>query len=87
MRVATFMLDHRHPPDECSVVFAAWRGFESPLRRDAAYSSCAAGNGGNEHHRIWWTVDAVDARAALAMLPPFVAERTEASAIGEVRIP
>jgi hypothetical protein len=71
-----FMLDHRHPPEECPVVFASWRGFESPLRHDAAFSSCAAPEDQDEHHRIWWTVDAV-----------YVAERTEARAIGEVRIP
>jgi hypothetical protein len=32
-------------------------------------------------------VDAVDARAALALLPPYVAERTEVSEIGKVPIP
>lgn len=81
------MLDHRHLPEECAIAFAAWRGFESPLRRDAAFSSCASRDGGDEHHRIWWTVDAVDSRAALELLPPYVAERTEASPVSEVPIP
>jgi hypothetical protein len=83
----TFMLDHRHLPHECRVVFASWRGFESPLRRDAALSSCAEGGSEAAEHRIWWRVEAVDAAEALAMLPPYVAERTEISPISEVPIP
>jgi hypothetical protein len=82
-----FMLDHRHQRHECAVAFAAWRGFDSPLRHDAAFSSCAADNAAGDQHRIWWTVDAVDARAALGMLPPYVAERTEVNTVSEVRIP
>jgi hypothetical protein len=82
-----FMLDHRHLPAECRIAFAAWRGFDSPLRHDAAFASCGSGCDGDTEHRIWWRVDAVDARAALAMLPPYVAERTEVSEIGEVPIP
>jgi hypothetical protein len=85
--MAMFMLDHRHLPDECRIAFAAWRGFDSPLRHDAAFSSCGSGNGACDEHRIWWTVEAADANAALAMLPPYVAERTEVNPIGEVRIP
>jgi hypothetical protein len=81
------MLDHCHLPDECRVAFAAWKGFDSPLRHDAAFSSCAAGERGGGEHRIWWTVEAVDARAALGMLPPYVAERTEVNPITEVPIP
>ncbi len=83
----TFMLDHRHLPGECRIAFAAWRGFDSPLRRDSAFASCAAGDAANGDHRIWWRVDAVDARAALEMLPPYVAERTEVNPISEVAIP
>ena len=82
-----FMLDHRHLPEECRVAFAAWKGFESPLRHEAAFSSCASGNGEGEDHRIWWTVDATDAGAALSMLPPYVAERTEVKPVSEVPIP
>jgi hypothetical protein len=67
-------------------VFASWKGFESPLRRDSAVASCGASTAAEDHHRIWWTVDAVDARAALALLPPYVAERTEVSEIGKVPI-
>jgi hypothetical protein len=80
--MARFMLTHSHGPDECRVAFAAWRGFESPLRHHSTLSSCSAGG-----HSLWWTVDADDAGAALAQLPPFVAERTNVSEVREVPIP
>jgi hypothetical protein len=38
--VTRFLLHHRHGPDDCGVVFAAFRGFVSPLRRGAALASC-----------------------------------------------
>jgi hypothetical protein len=81
------MLDHRHRPDECRVAFAAWKGFDSPLRRAAAAATCAARGGDGGEHRIWWTVEAVSEGAALEMLPPYVAERTEVSPVREVPIP
>jgi len=84
--MARFMLSHSHGPEECGVVFAAWRGFESPLRRAAATSSCESVDGGSAH-AIWWQVDAPDRDAALALLPPFVAERTQATEVKEVPIP
>jgi hypothetical protein len=80
------MLTHRHEPGECRVAFAAWRGFESPLRHAAAVASCASVDGDDRHH-IWWQVDAEDAGTALAQLPAYVAERTEVSPIAEVSIP
>lgn len=76
------MLTHSHLPGECRVAFAAWRGFESPLRHHPTLSSCAAGG-----HSLWWTVDAVGAADALAQLPPYVAERTTVSEVREVPIP
>jgi hypothetical protein len=80
--MATFLLSHRHEPADCRFVFAAWQGFESPLRRSHALGSCASGG-----HRLWWSVEAEDAGSALGQLPPFVAERTEAQEVGEVLIP
>ena len=80
--MATFLLSHRHEPAACRFAFAAWQGFESPLRRSRALASCASGG-----HRLWWSVEAGDARAALEQLPPFVAARTEVEEVGEVQIP
>lgn len=76
------MLSHRHKPGECEVAFAAWRGFESPLRGHSTLGSCVEGG-----HSLWWTVDAEDAGAALSQLPPYVSERTEVSRVREVPIP
>jgi hypothetical protein len=80
--VPTFVLNHRHTPQECRSAFAAWHGFESPLRRSLAAASCIRGD-----HRIFWTVEAESEGDALAFLPPFVAERTAASEVAEVQIP
>ena len=77
-----FLLHHRHEPDECRVVFAAWKGFQSPLRRRAALGSCPSGG-----HDIWWEVCAADEREALATLPNYVARRTVATPIAEIEIP
>jgi hypothetical protein len=38
--VPTFLLTHHHTALECAHVFAAWRGFTSPLRHRDALSSC-----------------------------------------------
>ncbi len=80
--MATFVLMHTHRPDECSITAAAWRGFSSPLRHGRPLGSCA--NGG---HRVWWTVEAADAEAALSLLPHFVAQRTVAEEVREVPLP
>jgi hypothetical protein len=77
-----FLLQHHHAARECGVVFAAFRGHESPLRHQPALASCAAGG-----HDIWWTVEAVSQADALALLPFFVAQRSTAVAVGEVQIP
>jgi hypothetical protein len=77
-----FLLQHRHEPAECETTFAAWRSYDSPLRGTRAPSTCLAGD-----HRIWWRVSADDAAAALAQLPEFVAERTEAIAVRDVELP
>lgn len=77
-----YLLDHRHEPDECVVAFAAWIGFGSPLRHQVTWASCRTGG-----HAIWWQVQAADEAEALAQLPRFVAERTTAVQVSEVRIP
>ena len=78
----TFILRHRHAPSECSIAAAAWRGFDSPLRQQRAFSSCLYGG-----HRLFWIAAASDAEAALALVPPFVAERTRVDEVREVVLP
>jgi hypothetical protein len=78
----TYVIQHRHAPQECRHAFAAWKGFDSPLRGHPALSTCARGN-----HSIWWTVEAADPPAALALLPDYVAQRSEATEVKEVQIP
>lgn len=78
----TFLLCHRHAPEECRFAFAAWRGYDSPLRHARALSSCLSGD-----HALWWVVSAGDAAAALDQLPAFVSRRAEAIAVSEVPIP
>jgi hypothetical protein len=77
-----FVLTHMHKPDECAVSVAAWRGFASPLRHGTPLGSCALGG-----HCVWWTVDASDEGAALALLPDYVARRTVAAQVREVHLP
>jgi hypothetical protein len=83
-----FVLSHRHAPPDCGVAFAAWRGFDSPLRHHSALASCArepVTEGGD--HLLIWTVEAEGPEQALALLPPWLAERAEARVVGEVAIP
>jgi|RhiMetdeSRZDD1v2_1073273.scaffolds.fasta_scaffold1037584_2 hypothetical protein len=82
VRVPLFMLSHSHAPGECRTAFAAWKGFDSPLRHTLTLTSCVEGG-----HHAWWRVEAADAEAALAQLPPFVAERTVVEPAREVRVP
>ncbi len=77
-----FLLQHQHEAHECAATFAAWQGFDSPLRHRRAPSSCLAGG-----HGLWWQVEAPDRRQALALLPRFVAKRTNPIQIREVQIP
>ena len=80
--MARYLLEHRHAAAECTAAFAAWLGFDSPLRHHAAPSTCLAGG-----HAVWWHVDAPDPEAALALLPAFVAKRTAAVPVRDVQIP
>ena len=80
--MSRYLLHHRHEPHECGVVFAAFKGHTSPLRHRATLASCLSGG-----HAIWWSVEAASDEDALALLPFYVAERTTATAVGEVEIP
>jgi hypothetical protein len=77
-----FLLQHRHEPGECDAAFAAWRGFSSPLRRHPVPSTCLVGG-----HALWWRVEAPNQRQALALLPDFVARRTDAIEVRDIEIP
>jgi hypothetical protein len=77
-----YVLHHRHEPHECGVVFASFRGHESPLRHRPTVGSCRSGG-----HEIWWTVEAETDEGALRLLPFYVAERTTATPVQEVEIP
>ena len=77
-----FLIHHRHEPHECGVVFASFRGHESPLRHQAALASCAFGG-----HSIWWKVEAAGEAEALGLLPYFVAARSVATRVDDVDIP
>ena len=77
-----FVLHHRHTPRQCGVVFAAFRGYQTPLRRRHVLASCVSGG-----HEVWWTVEAPTEEDALRLLPPYVAERTTAARVSEVQIP
>lgn len=80
--VASYLLCHHHEPSECRVAFSAWKGFDSPLRERETMGSCRSGD-----HRLWWTIDAEDADAALSQLPPYLATRTTAVLVTPVLIP
>jgi len=77
-----FLIHHRHEPPECGVVFASFRGFDSPLRHQRTLASCRSGG-----HAIWWSVDAASAAEALRLLPFYVAQRADVTRVDEVEIP
>ena len=77
-----FLIHHSHEPRECGVVFASFRGHDSPLRRRPTLASCGYGG-----HCIWWSVEAESEDEALGRLPFYVAERAIATRVGEVEIP
>jgi hypothetical protein len=80
--MSCFLIRHSHDPSECRVVFAAFKGFDTPLRHRPTIASCDFGG-----HTIWWTVKAADEGEALALLPYYVAQRATATRIREVEIP
>lgn len=77
-----YLLEHRHTANECAAAFAAWRGFASPLRGEEVQCTCLAGE-----HALRWRVAADHPDAALALLPRYVAERTEIVEVRDVVIP
>ena len=81
-RMTRYLLQHRHEARECGVVFASFKGHDSPLRHQATVASCRSGG-----HAIWWTVEAEDEDSALLMLPAYVAKRTTVARVDEVEIP
>ena len=80
--MACYLLHHRHEPDECGVVFASFKGHDSPLRHRATLASCRSGG-----HAIWWTVQADSEADARGRWPFYVAERTTITRVSEVQIP
>ena len=78
----SYLLNHHHESDECAAAFAAWHGFDSPLRHRVAASTCLAGE-----HTVLWRVTAEDVAAALALLPSFVRRRTTVIHVRDVEIP
>ena len=77
-----FVLHHIHAPRECETAYAAWNGFDSPLRHRPASSTCLAGG-----HCLLWRVEASSREDAVSLLPAFVASRTDAVEVREVEIP
>jgi len=80
--MARYLFHHRHQPHECSIVFASFKGGQSPLRHHATLASCPSGG-----HEIWWTVEAEAEADALGLLPFYVAQRTTVTRVSEVQIP
>jgi hypothetical protein len=80
--VPYFLLHNHHAADDCGVVFAAFRGFASPLRHTEALASCRSGG-----HEVWWRVAAEDAAGALRQLPRYVASNSTATRVDSVGVP
>jgi hypothetical protein len=80
--MSCYLLQHHHEARECGVVFASFKGHESPLRHRPTLASCRSGG-----HTIWWTVEAASEADALGLLPSYVAARTTATRVSEVEIP
>jgi hypothetical protein len=78
----SYVLQHHHDAHECGVVYASFKGHQSPLRRQPALASCRSGG-----HTIWWTVEADSEEGALRLLPYYVAARTTVTRVSEVEIP
>lgn len=76
-----YLLDHTHDAEHCDASFAAWAGVRSELRGSTALAGCALGR-----HRVIWHVEAPDERAALALLPEFIASRTVVLPVREILI-
>jgi hypothetical protein len=94
MSLKTFVLIHQHMPAECSIAYAAWSGFASPLRGRTVQSTCARYRSASPpgaaarppRHEIWWTAEAEDVESALIQLPAYVRDRTQAREVSEMTI-
>jgi hypothetical protein len=80
--MSRYLLQHRHEPRECGVVFASFKGHESPLRHRPTLASCGSGG-----HAVWWEVEAENEADALRLLPSYVAKRTTVTHVSEIEIP
>lgn len=80
--MAQYLLLHRHAANECGRCFAAWKDTASPLRHTTVLATCRRGG-----HELWWAVEAEDEDGALALLPGYVAERTEAVHVDRLPLP
>jgi hypothetical protein len=80
--MSRYLLEHRHAPRECGVVFASFKGHESPLRHRPTLASCRSGG-----HAVWWEVEAETEADALRLLPSYVAKRTTVTRVSEINIP
>jgi hypothetical protein len=80
--VSRYLLHHLHQPHDCGVVFASFKGHESPRGHQATVASCRSGG-----HAIWWTVEAASEAEALRLLPAYVADRTTVARVSEVEVP
>src|ERR687885_256023 len=70
-----FLLHHEHEPHECAAAFAAWTGFESPLRHGTVEATCLTGG-----HALC-RVQAPHRASAPAQPPRFVPARTTSTEI------
>src|SRR5262249_38211506 len=80
--MASYLLPHRHEPDECGVAFTSFKGHDSPLRHRPALASCRTGG-----HEIWGAVQAGGQDKPLRLLPLFLAKRTTLTRGHEDQIP
>jgi hypothetical protein len=80
--MAHYLLHVEHAAADCAAAFAAWSGFDSPLRHRPAASTCL-GDG----HAVCWRVVTASAAAALALLPRYVRARTSVTAVRDFEIP
>jgi hypothetical protein len=80
--MSRYLLQHRHTPEECGVVFASFKGHDSSLRHQLTLASCRSGG-----HEVWWTVEAPSEDDAMGLLPSYVAQRTTVARVSEVQIP
>ena len=80
--MSRYLLQHHHAPGECGVVFASFKGHQTPLRHQMTLASCRSGG-----HEVWWTVDATNEDEAIGLLPRYVAARTAVTRVNEVEIP